>query len=594
MEKLISKLYQPGVRSLPAGFGPLKGANANARVTGPCGDTMEFWLLVRDDRILRATFTTDGCGASIACGAAAARLAEGKTLEEAARLTPPQVEIAVGNLTDDHKHCAVLALKTLCAAVAQLERQDASCSHSKAACGPTPCSDAAGTAGVAPGGPAESRKPVPSAEDAAVGRSMSRIRFKVLVLSGKGGVGKSTVAANLAMALATSGKKVGLLDVDIHGPSIPKMMGLESAQPAAGGGAIRPVLAGPNLSVMSMGFLLQNATDAVVWRGPIKAGLIRQFLSEVAWGDLDVLVVDCPPGTGDEPLSVAQMLGAGTAAVVVTTPQAMAIADVRRSVTFCQKLQLKVLGIVENMSGFVCPHCSQSTDLFGAGGGEALAREMKVNFLGGIPLDAQIVESGDTGKPFASRLTGSPSAQAFDHVVRGILSGLGAGTDFSGTTKTATPLLTKDNKTNETMKIAIPVESGRLNGHFGGSREFAIVEADTNTKSILRSETLPAPKHEPGAFPRWLHSLGVQVIIAGGIGQRALTLFAEQGINVVAGPAEEPVEALVAAYLNGQLTGKPEGCAHHGHDHDHHDCHEDGHAPHHHHHGHEAHGEATP
>jgi len=555
---------------------------------------MEFWLLVREDRILRATFTTDGCGASIACGAAATRLAEGKTLEEVARLTPPQVEIAVGNLTDDHKHCAVLALKALCGAVAQFERQDAPCSHSEDACGPAPCSHAAGAAEAAIGGPAESRKPVPLEADKAVQRSMSRIRYKVLVLSGKGGVGKSTVAANLAMALATSGKKVGLLDVDIHGPSIPKMMGLESAQPAAGGGAIRPVLAGPNLSVMSMGFLLQNATDAVVWRGPIKAGLIRQFLSEVAWGDLDVLVVDCPPGTGDEPLSVAQMLGAGTAAVVVTTPQAMAIADVRRSVTFCQKLQLRVLGIVENMSGFVCPHCSKSTNLFGTGGGEALAREMKVNFLGGIPLDAQIVESGDTGKPFASLLTGSPSARAFDHVVRGILSGLEASTDLSEKTKSASPLLMKDNETNETMKIAIPVENGRLNGHFGGSREFAIVEVDANSKTILHSETLPAPKHEPGAFPRWLHSLGVQLIIAGGIGQRALTLFAEQGISVVAGPADQTVEALVATYLNGQLTGKPAGCAHHGHDHDHHDCDQDGHGHHHHHHGPEAHSVATP
>jgi Mrp family chromosome partitioning ATPase/predicted Fe-Mo cluster-binding NifX family protein len=575
------------LRQLPVNFGPLKGASTNARLKGPCGDTMEFWLRVEADRILQVNFTTDGCGASVLSGAMAGKLASGKTLAEACKVTPQQVEEAAGGLPDDHKHCAVLALKTLCAAVAQLERQDAPCSHSEAACGPTPCSDSAGAAGAASGGPAESRKPVPSAEDEAVGRSMSRIRFKVLVLSGKGGVGKSTVAANLAMALATSGKKVGLLDVDIHGPSIPKMMGLESAQPVAGGRAIRPVLAGPNLSVMSMGFLLQNATDAVVWRGPIKAGLIRQFLSEVAWGDLDVLVVDCPPGTGDEPLSVAQMLGVGAAAVVVTTPQAMAIADVRRSVTFCQKLQLQVLGIVENMSGFVCPHCSKSTNLFGAGGGEALAREMKVKFLGGIPLDAQIVESGDTGKPFASLLTGSPSARAFNHVVRGILSGLEAGTDLSETTKTASPFLTKDNKTNETMRIALPIENGRLNGHFGGSREFAIVEVDANAKTILRSETLPAPKHEPGAFPRWLHSLGVQVIIAGGIGQRALTLFAEQGINVVAGPADELVEALVAAYLNGQLTGKPEGCAHHhehghGHDHDHHHGQEEGHG----HHGH--------
>jgi ATP-binding protein involved in chromosome partitioning len=341
-------------RQLPDNFGPLKGASANARLKGPCGDTMEFWLWVEADRILQANFTTDGCGASVLSGAMAAKLASGKTLAEACKLTPQQVE------------------------------------------------------------------------DDAVKRTMSRIGLKVLVLSGKGGVGKSTVAANLAMALASSGKKVGLLDVDIHGPSIPKMMGLESAQPAAGGGAIRPVLAGPNLSVMSMGFLPQSAKDAVVWRGPLKAGLIRQFLSEVAWGDLDVLVVDCPPGTGDEPLSVAQMLGAGTAAVVVTTPQAVAIADVRRSVTFCRKLQLQVLGIVENMSGFVCPHCSKSTDLFGAGGGEALAREMKVRFLGGIPLDPQIVESGDKGKPFANHFTESSSARAFDQVVRAILSGLEA------------------------------------------------------------------------------------------------------------------------------------------------------------------------
>lgn len=554
-------------RQLPDNFGPLKDASASARLKGPCGDTMEFWLWVEADRILQANFTTDGCGASLLSGAMAAKLASGKTLAEACKLTPQQVEEGIGALPDDHKHCPVLALNTLCAAVAQLQRQNAPCSHSQAASGPTPGSNVADAAGAAPAEHAEGRTPVQTVEDDAVKRSMSRIRSKLLVLSGKGGVGKSTVAANLAMSLASSGKKVGLLDVDIHGPSIPKMMGLESAEPAAGGGAIRPVMAGPNLSVMSMGFLLQNATDAVVWRGPIKAGLIRQFLSEVAWGDLDVLVVDCPPGTGDEPLSVAQMLGAGTAAVVVTTPQAMAIADVRRSVTFCQKLQLQVLGIVENMSGFVCPHCSKSTDLFGAGGGEALAREMKVKFLGSIPLDPQIVESGDTGKPFASRLTESSSARAFDHVVRGILSGLGASKDPSQKPKTPTPFLMKDNETNNrTMKIAIPVENGRLNAHFGNSREFAIVEVDANAKTILHSETLPAPKHEPGAFPRWLHSLGVQVIIAGGIGQRALTLFDQQGINVVAGQPNELSGKLVEAYLSGGVTAKPEGCAH---DHEH-------------------------
>jgi predicted Fe-Mo cluster-binding NifX family protein len=190
------------------------------------------------------------------------------------------------------------------------------------------------------------------------------------------------------------------------------------------------------------------------------------------------------------------------------------------------------------------------------------------------------VESGDTGKPFASRLTESSSARAFDHIVRGILSGLEAGRDLSQKPKFQPPFLMKDNETNnKTMKIAIPVENGRLNAHFGNSREFAIVEVDANAKTILHSETLPAPKHEPGTFPRWLHSLGVQVIIAGGIGQRALTLFDQQGINVVAGQPNELSGKLVEAYLSGGVTAKPEGCDHHEHgEHGEHGGH--GHGPH--------------
>ena len=255
---------------------------------------------------------------------------------------------------------------------------------------------------------------------------LAPIRQKILVLSGKGGVGKSTIAANLAMSVALAGCHVGLLDIDIHGPSIPKLFGLEgeSCRPAAEAGFIQPLAISPNLKVMSIGLLLQSPRDAVIWRGPLKYKLIQQFLGEVAWGPLDVLIIDSPPGTGDEPLSIAQLVGPPAGAIVVTTPQDVAVADVRRSITFCQQVHLQVLGVVENMSGFVCPHCGKTTDLFKTGGGAALAREMEVPFLGRIPLDPQVVGSGDAGTPFVQRFAKSPAARAFETIARPILLGL--------------------------------------------------------------------------------------------------------------------------------------------------------------------------
>ena len=252
---------------------------------------------------------------------------------------------------------------------------------------------------------------------------MERIGRKILVLSGKGGVGTSTVAPNLAISLAQAGKKVGLLDVDLHGPSIPKILGLDGQRlgPDAAGG-IAPIKVSDNLSVVSVGLLLDKATDAVIWRGPMKYNVIRQFLKDVEWGHLDYLVIDSPPGTGDEPLAVAQMVGEGTWAVVVTTPQEVAIADVRRSVSFCKTLNLRVVGIVENMSGLVCPHCGRQVDLFGVGGGEKLAAETGVPFLGRIPLDPQIVASGDAGTPFVQTFADSQAAKAFACVIEPILN----------------------------------------------------------------------------------------------------------------------------------------------------------------------------
>jgi Mrp family chromosome partitioning ATPase len=256
---------------------------------------------------------------------------------------------------------------------------------------------------------------------------MARIRCKVLVLSGKGGVGKSTIAANLAVFLAIQGRRVGLLDVDIHGPSIPKLMGLESHSAYVEDGCMLPAETTANLKVMSIGFLLKDPDTALIWRGPMKIGVIQQFLRDTQWGDLDVLVVDCPPGTGDEPLSVAQLLGDADGAVVVTTPQALAVSDVRKSIMFCRKVELPVLGVIENLSGFVCPHCGQVSDIFTRGGGETMATEMGVPFLGRIPIDPQIVQSGDHGEPFAYVRSKTPAGEAMAAAFGPILALTGAG-----------------------------------------------------------------------------------------------------------------------------------------------------------------------
>ena len=254
----------------------------------------------------------------------------------------------------------------------------------------------------------------------AVEERMALIKHPILVLSGKGGVGKSTVAVNLAVELAKGEKHVGLLDVDIHGPSIPGMLGLESSKIFSNGNAIIPMEFTANLSIMSIGFLLQDRGDAVIWRGPMKYHAIRQFISEVEWGELDYLIVDSPPGTGDEPLSVSQLMGTKAKAVVVTTPQRVSIDDVRKSIQFCEKLNVEVLGIIENMSGFVYPHCGKTVNIFDSGGGVLLATEKNVPFLGRIPIEQAIVHSCDEGKPYVLTNSNSSTVKAFNEVVRKI------------------------------------------------------------------------------------------------------------------------------------------------------------------------------
>lgn len=241
-------------------------------------------------------------------------------------------------------------------------------------------------------------------ENTELRENLARIKKKIIVLSGKGGVGKSTVAVNLAFSLSQLKFKTGLLDVDIHGPSVPVLLGMQSARPqGTEDGKIVPLEYGENLKVISMGFLLPESDDAVIWRGPLKYSAIKQFLKDVLWGDLDYLIIDSPPGTGDEPLSVCQLIENPTGAVVVTTPQDVALADVRKSITFCRKLNMPVLGVIENMSGFICPHCGRKTDIFKTEGGRKMAEQMGVPFLGSIPMEPGIVENGDAGTPWSNR-----------------------------------------------------------------------------------------------------------------------------------------------------------------------------------------------
>jgi ATP-binding protein involved in chromosome partitioning len=547
----MTKPIETASRQLPTNFGSLKGAQANARITGPCGDTMEFWLRIEKDQVLQATFITDGCTASIASGTMTASLAEGIDLAAADQIKPDQVIEVLGGLPPDHQHCPVLAVNTLKAAIAdyRARRKPDGQTDIEPACRAQ--AETAKLKAAATG--AEQRHGPPPDDDEAFRKRMSRITIKILVLSGKGGVGKSTVATNLAVALAAAGKRVGLLDVDVHGPSVPKLLGLEARSLEFDGEALQPAIGPHRLKVASLGFLLKTAQDAVIWRGPMKYSAIRELLGGVDWGDLDVLVVDSPPGTGDEPLAVAQLVGHPAAAIVVTTPQQVAVADVRRSITFCQQVGLPVLGIVENMSGYACPKCGESTALFKTGGGQQLAQEMEVPFLGKIPVDPHIVDSGDSGIPFVEQIAPNSSARAFAEITKPILNHL------NSMNKTETQ------KTNSILKIAIPLAGGRLADHFGHCEQFAMIEAHSETKAILRTTQVTPPPHEPGLLPRWLKQQGVRVIIAGGMGQRALSLFAESGITIKSGVSGKTAEELAQLFLEGRLISGPSACEHHEH-----------------------------
>lgn len=264
---------------------------------------------------------------------------------------------------------------------------------------------------------ADKGKPMISEKDFKLNESLSHIKHVIIVMSGKGGVGKSTLSVNLAMGLAMSGAQTGIMDIDIHGPNIPKMLHIEDEHVIGVEDGLIPVEVPPRLKVMSMAFLLPDKDSPIVWRGPVKMGAIRQFIEDVKWGDLDYLVVDLPPGTGDEPLSIVQLIPKADGAIIITTPQDVSLLDSRKTVTFARQANIPVLGIVENMSGMVCPHCNQIVDVFKSGGGEKTAIDMDVDFLGRVPMEPEVVLSGDDGRPVVMSRPDSEAARAFMRIV---------------------------------------------------------------------------------------------------------------------------------------------------------------------------------
>jgi len=282
-------------------------------------------------------------------------------------------------------------------------------------------------------------------QDKKLREQLSKIKHKILVMSGKGGVGKSTVAVNIAVGLSLQDFMVGLLDVDLHGPNVPKMLGARdlklSRRPDGRLGAIKY---SPNLKFLSIEPLLPSEDTAIIWRGPIKHSAIRQFIGDIDWGELDYLVIDSPPGTGDEPLTVAKTIP-DAYALIVTTPQEVSLIDVKKAIRFCQKIKLRILGIVENMSGFICPHCGKPVDIFKKGGGQKLADELGIRFLGRIPVDPRIVDTGDAGKPLIAAYPESVTAKAFEELVRNII--------------VATEEMKKDILEEKFMRIAIPIST---------------------------------------------------------------------------------------------------------------------------------------
>jgi len=418
----------------------------------------------------------------------------------------------------------------------------------------------------------------PTNEDILLEQRLEKIKQVFIVLSGKGGVGKSTVAVNFALSLALRGLRTGILDVDIHGPSVPKLLGLTGVRAGVSNDEIIPFEIYGQIKVISIGLLISSNEQAIIWRGPLKVSVIRQFIQNVAWGELDALVVDCPPGTGDEPLSIAQLAGTKAKAIIVTTPQQVATIDVEKCITFCRQLNLPIAGIIENMSGFICPHCGKETYIFSSDGGKQLANAYGIKFLGSIPIDPDLVKSGDLERPYVYAYPDSKTAQKFEEIVERILSlkdneieavqknvkqdviKSDNEKDDSGN-KDLENNLSQKKEVDRIMKFAVPTYGGKLCAHFGHCEAFAIIDTDGDGRIIKETLETPPP-HEPGVLPEWLSKMGVNCVIAGGMGSRAQQLFAQKGVMVITGAIGEDPKEIVQNYIRGTLTTGANTCDH--------------------------------
>lgn len=384
--------------------------------------------------------------------------------------------------------------------------------------------------------------------DYALQENMQRIKHKVIVMSGKGGVGKSTVCVNLAYYAALQGYKVGLVDVDIHGPSVAKMTGIEGKRIMSDAdGKVLPIEAHANFHVISIASMLESPDDPIIWRGPAKMGAIKQFLADVEWPELDILFVDCPPGTGDEPLSVIQLIGDVTGAVIVTTPQQVSLLDVRKSINFAKKLSLPVLGIVENMSGFVCPHCDEEIDIFKKNGASDTAKDFGIEVLGNIPIDSNVVTASDDGKPFVYHYSKTKAGEAMNAIGDKLVSKL-------------PEVAAKNNAGSDIKIVAMPIEDGKLNEHFGHAESFAFFTIK-NSNVVKREDKTPPP-HEHGVIPNWLYENKVDTIIVNGIGQGAIDILNQKKITVIRGVTPNAAEIVIEEFIADKLFDQDVSCNH--------------------------------
>ena len=396
-------------------------------------------------------------------------------------------------------------------------------------------------------------------QDVEIKERLHHIKNKILVMSGKGGVGKSSVAAYLSVALAKKGYRVGLMDVDLHGPSIPRMLGLKgNIGPGGSEGKAHPIRYIPNMEVISIEPLMgENKDSATIWRGPLKIGVIRQFIADIDWSDLDYMIIDSPPGTGDEPLTIAQTIP-DAKSVIVTTPQEISLADVRKSINFCRQVNMEILGLVENMSGLKCPHCGEMIDIFKTQGGMLTAKKEGLNLLGSLPFEPEVVSKGDTGSMSLLDDNKLLITQEFNKIVDKIVKLTETGSEPVPESKNE--FLDSKKRSADSKVLVVPVSGGKLSAHFGHCEQFAFVE--TQNGKIMETEMRNPPGHEPGVLPRWLYEQGADVIIVGGMGDMAQQLLREKGIEVIIGAPMDLPESLANQYLSNTLVAGANVCDH--------------------------------